>query len=117
MTAPEVTREEAARRLLDLGQSQFHPLARTVVALYDRMAALVESTLPILQNEAEAIPRERAMRECINRLRDGWDADEFTERQGTPTGWCWYRFDPDPSGGGEALRVPMTPEQQAVMAR
>lgn len=140
VTVPEVTREEA-EYLTDASSALTRRLARTVVALYDALDAALSDKIQVAIDTTPLIPppgpvdpavreqvtdrlvagltNERAMRECIDRLRDGWDAGEFTGRQGTPTGWYW-RKPSDVGSWGDVYEYafePMTPEQQAVMAR
>lgn len=129
MTAPEVTREEAERRLTEhvrddrpvtaggcvectrrhdsyvVWPCEVVRLARTVVALYDEQLINLGNEVPYDQKVAEGAMQN--MRECIDRLRDGWLPYDFADE-----GWCWVPRHPphyDP--------VPLTPGQQAVMAR
>lgn len=110
MDEPEVTREEAERDAVVPSAVGIDRYARTVVALY---AERDEWLTAAFQGETRTI----AMRECMDRLRDGWEPGEFTERQGIPFGWCWHKATYDGDRITFYERHQMTPAQQAVMTR
>lgn len=136
MTTPEVTREEAAEHVRYYeGVWEADPvtgtlecrLARTVVVLYDLLDAVLSDQIRVAIDTTPMIPppepvdptlvdqavdrfiagltNERAMRECIEHLRDGWHVSS--------DGLDWWKD----NGGMAGTYEPMTPEQQAVMAR
>lgn len=103
MGEPEVTREEAARARLVADCT--HPEVRP--DHHERDGAFVCVVCGALFAEpAEVV----AMRECIDRLRDGWLCIPWLD----DIGLVWV---PGRVGLTDALYEPMTPEQVAVMAR
>lgn len=141
MTELEVTREQAQEyaeqydgdpRFTGEHEQIIAECARTLVALYDQIGALLAGQIQVAIEAAPLSPspepvdpavreqvtdrfiagltNERAQRECIDRLCDGWYADHYD--RGPNVGvWFWWKPGLDNSD------EPMTPEQQAVMAR
>ncbi len=108
MTAPEVTREQAAEvaRMSDGYSSSVDvcALARTVVALHDELEDQSDLIISLRDANQRGALENDAMRSCIDRLRDGC----VLYRNGVdPDAWL------TPSGHIE----PLTPEEQAVMSR
>lgn len=109
MDEPEVTREEAERDAVVPSAVGIDRYARTVVALY---AERDEWLTAAFQGETRTI----AMRECMDRLRDG-----FAPVHVGGVVWSWVRTTYGVANGGllepHVEAAEMTPAQQAVMAR
>lgn len=106
----EVTREEAAAWLQSPipAPEWVDEALRAVVALYDRLASSEDQWRVEMRAREIFAAMNDAQRECIDRLRDGWVPFFRLAGQSTPR---WH----SPGRGGKT--EPMTPEQQAVMAR